>query len=95
MSNSKMMRRFRTSSVGRNLFGIWQALFALIVFLIFVSTWLVQGGTIDMPDWTKDLRKYDGDEWDRYAAILIVATSVFFTLTIVTGVALLRSEQRG
>jgi hypothetical protein len=89
---SKMMRRFRHSPVGRNLFNIWLFVFALIVFLIFVSTWLVQGGTFDMPDWTKDLRKYDGAEWDRYATILIVAVCVFFTLTIITGVAILRAE---
>jgi hypothetical protein len=87
-----MMRRFRTSPVGRNLYyNIWLFVFALIVFLIFVSTFLVQGGTIDMPGWTKDLRKYDGDDWDRYASILIVAVCFFFTLTMITGVAILRS----
>lgn len=89
---SKLMRRFRTSPVGRNLFGIWMFVFALIVFLIFVSTFLVQGGTIDMPDWTKDLRKYDGEQWEEYATIIIVFVCVFFILTIVTGLALLRSN---
>ncbi|UZP39063.1 hypothetical protein NXS19_006879 [Fusarium pseudograminearum] len=89
--SSKLMRRFRTSPVGRNLYNIWLFVFALIVFLIFVSTYLVQAKTFDMPDWTKDLRKYDGDEWDRYASILIVIVCFFFTLTIVTGVAIMRS----
>ncbi|CAF3469703.1 unnamed protein product [Fusarium graminearum] len=91
--STKLMRRFRKSPVGRNLYNIWLFVFALIVFLIFVSTYLVQAQTINMPDWTKDLRKYDGEEWDRYASILIVVVCVLFTFTLVTGVAILRSGQ--
>ncbi|KAF5704613.1 hypothetical protein FMUND_12419 [Fusarium mundagurra] len=50
-----------------------QLIFTVIVIAIFAIAWLVQGGTIDMPEWTKDMRHLDGDEWTKFAAIIIVA----------------------
>ncbi|KAI1032159.1 hypothetical protein LB505_013762, partial [Fusarium chuoi] len=51
-----------------------QLIFTVIVIAIFAIAWLVQGGTIDMPEWTKDMRHLDGDDWTKYAVIIIVAT---------------------
>ncbi|KAF5535800.1 hypothetical protein FMEXI_10636 [Fusarium mexicanum] len=50
-----------------------QLIFTVIVIAIFAIAWLVQGGTIDMPEWTKDMRHLDGDDWTKYAVIIIVA----------------------
>jgi hypothetical protein len=80
------------SGLKRTLAGAWHVIFMIIVFGIFVATYLVQAKAIYMPDWTKDLRKYDHDEFVRYSSILVVSVTVLFILTCVTGVAILRSE---
>ncbi|KAF5254021.1 hypothetical protein FANTH_1203 [Fusarium anthophilum] len=46
-----------------------QLIFTVIVIAIFAIAWLVQGGTIDMPEWTKDMRHLDGDDWTKYADV--------------------------
>ncbi|KAL7760903.1 hypothetical protein ACKLNR_007438 [Fusarium oxysporum f. sp. zingiberi] len=50
-----------------------QLIFTVIVIAIFAIAWLVQGGSIDMPEWTKDMRHLEGDDWTKYAVIIIVA----------------------
>ncbi|KAF4957457.1 hypothetical protein FGADI_3093 [Fusarium gaditjirri] len=50
-----------------------QLIFTIVVIAIFAIAWLVQGGSIDMPEWTKDMRHLDGDDWTKYAVIIIVA----------------------
>ena len=77
--------------MSRRMFALWQFVWMVLVFFIFTATWLVQAGAIDMPDWTKDLRKYEGEEWSRYAAILSASVCVVFILAMATGVAALRA----
>ncbi|QGI88864.1 hypothetical protein CEK26_000079 [Fusarium fujikuroi] len=69
-----------------------QLIFTVIVIAIFAIAWLVQGGSIDMPEWTKDMRHLEGDDWTKYAVIIIVAVCVVFALMMATGIALLRSD---
>ncbi|KAF5577581.1 hypothetical protein FPCIR_12025 [Fusarium pseudocircinatum] len=56
-----------------------QLIFTVIVIAIFAIAWLVQGGTIDMPEWTKDMRHLDGDDWTKFATIIIVAVLLMVT----------------
>lgn len=69
-----------------------QLIFTVVVIAIFAIAWLVQGGSIDMPQWTKDMRHLEGDDWTKYAVIIIVAVCVVFALMMATGIALLRSD---
>ncbi|KAH7213792.1 hypothetical protein BKA60DRAFT_638227 [Fusarium oxysporum] len=57
-----------------------QLIFTVIVIAIFAIAWLVQGGSIDMPEWTKDMRHLEGDDWTKYAVIIIVACSWVFLI---------------
>ncbi|KAF5018303.1 hypothetical protein F66182_9728 [Fusarium sp. NRRL 66182] len=91
---SRFKTRSKTSAIGKNLANVWQAIWAIIVFTIFAVAWLVQADAINMPDWTNDLRQYEGDEWAKYSAILIVSVCFTFTLTMVGGVMLLREDIR-
>ncbi|KAF5611950.1 uncharacterized protein FSUBG_1977 [Fusarium subglutinans] len=59
-----------------------QLIFTVIVIAIFAIAWLVQGGTIDMPEWTKDMRHLDGDDWTKYAVIIIVAMYINIEITL-------------
>jgi hypothetical protein len=90
--HSALRRIRRNSALTRTLAGIWHVIFMVIVFGIFTATYLVQAKVIFMPDWTKDLRKYDHDDFVRYSSILVVSVTVMFILTCVTGIAILRAE---
>ncbi|EXL93677.1 hypothetical protein IWW34DRAFT_738657 [Fusarium oxysporum f. sp. albedinis] len=86
------MQQVRNSTLSRALFNVWISIWTLIVLSIFALACLVQAGTINMPDWTKDLRKFDDEEWAQYSAILIISICVLFVLTMVTGIAALRAD---
>ncbi|KAM5344044.1 hypothetical protein ACJ41O_012581 [Fusarium nematophilum] len=69
-----------------------QFLFTALLITIFIVAWLVQGGSIDMPEWTKDMRHLSEDEWTKYAAVLSSCVCVVFALFAAAGLALMRSE---
>ncbi|KAM5364600.1 hypothetical protein ACJZ2D_011456 [Fusarium nematophilum] len=58
------------SPVAIGLYNAWLFIFTAFVVLVFVLAWLVQGQTIVMPEWTKDLRHLPEDEWTTYSAVL-------------------------
>ncbi|KAJ4255284.1 hypothetical protein NW757_004797 [Fusarium falciforme] len=89
------MARFSFSSILQGFYHAWQFIFTVILILIWIVAWLVQAGSIDMPEWTKDLRDQDEEDWKVYAAILIVCPCLCLGLCIAVGIVLLRSESRG
>ncbi|KAJ4318014.1 hypothetical protein N0V84_007068 [Fusarium piperis] len=57
------MARFSFSSILQGFYHAWQFIFTVILILIWIVAWLVQAGSIDMPEWTKDLRDQDEEDW--------------------------------
>ncbi|KAI1476862.1 hypothetical protein K445DRAFT_27175 [Daldinia sp. EC12] len=78
MANSKR----QPSSLRRSLLGFLQAAFALALFAIFVIAWLVQGGTIPLPEWAKAWNGVAPELQRTYAAALIPAVVVLAVLFI-------------
>ncbi|KAF4470434.1 hypothetical protein FALBO_2664 [Fusarium albosuccineum] len=87
-----MREKYADRPVAQALYTAWQFAFAIMVFIIFVVCWLVQGETINVPDWTNDLRDYDEDDWQKYSTILICCVLAAFAVCVATGVALIRSD---
>lgn len=60
--------------------------------MIWVVAWLVQAGTIAMPEWTKDLGRLSDDDRVKYSAVLGTCVCALFALSLVTGFMLIKSE---
>ncbi|KAI0379641.1 hypothetical protein F5Y04DRAFT_127196 [Hypomontagnella monticulosa] len=90
--NAKVKRR--VSSLRRSIIGILQAVFAIAIFAIFVIAWLVQGGSIPLPQWAKAWNGVSPELQATYAAALIPAVCVLAVLFIGSGVILMVREQR-
>ncbi|KAI1801919.1 hypothetical protein F4811DRAFT_555417 [Daldinia bambusicola] len=71
-----------------------KAVFALALFAIFVITWLVQIGTIPLPEWAKAWNGVSPELQRTYAAALIPAVVVLAVLFIGAGIILMMREQR-
>jgi hypothetical protein len=85
------MKRSSTSLTSA-LYYAWQLIFTLLVISTFIVVWLVQAGTIVMPEWTKELGSLSHDDRRTYTAVLSTGVCVLFALSVATGVAVVRSE---
>ncbi|RSL51336.1 hypothetical protein CEP53_008485 [Fusarium sp. AF-6] len=74
-SKSKKIASLSFNSILQGFYHAWQFIFTVILISIWIVAWLVQAGSIDMPEWTKDLRDQDDEDWKVYAAILIAVGS--------------------
>lgn len=86
--------RQQPSSFRRSLLGFIQAVFALALFAIFVIVWLVQGGSIPLPEWAKAWNGVSPELQRTYAAALVPAVCILAVLFIGAGIILMRREQR-
>ncbi|KAI8663673.1 hypothetical protein NCS57_00968900 [Fusarium keratoplasticum] len=73
------MARFSFSSILKGFYHAWQFIFTVILILIWIVAWLVQAGSIDMPEWTKDLRDQDEEDW-KVLWVLGVKSSLLIIL---------------
>ncbi|KAI1646428.1 uncharacterized protein F4817DRAFT_316923 [Daldinia loculata] len=74
--------RQQPSSFRRSLLGFIQAVFALALFAIFVIVWLVQGGSIPLPEWAKAWNGVSPELQRTYAAALVPAVCILAVLFI-------------
>ena len=82
------------SSFQRSLLGFLQVAFTLALFAIFVIAWLVQGGTIPLPEWAKAWNGVSPKLQATYAAALIPAVCILAVLFIGAGVILMMRERQ-
>ncbi|KAI2616710.1 hypothetical protein GGS26DRAFT_444003 [Hypomontagnella submonticulosa] len=94
MANVKQKVKRQASSLRRSIIGILQGVFAITLFAIFVIAWLVQGGTIALPQWAKAWNGVSPELQATYAAALIPAICVLAVLFIGSGVILMIRDQR-
>jgi hypothetical protein len=85
------MDRHVSRHVRRVLHNIWLFAFTVIVITIFAIAWLVQGGSIALPPWTKDLSLLSEEDQAKYSAVLVTCICVFFALLLVTSYSLIKS----
>ncbi|KAI1397340.1 hypothetical protein F4819DRAFT_472331 [Hypoxylon fuscum] len=85
--------RRQCSSFRQSLFGIIQALFAFALFAIFVIAWLVQGGSIALPQWAKAWNGVSRERQETYAAALVPSVCILFLLFLFVGILLMRRER--
>ncbi|KAI1098257.1 hypothetical protein F4804DRAFT_338386 [Jackrogersella minutella] len=79
----------QSSSLRRTLSGMVHAIFALTLFAIFVIAWLVQGGTITLPEWAKAWNNVSADRREIYTAVLIPVVLILALLFFFAGFALM------
>ncbi|KAI2613213.1 uncharacterized protein GGS25DRAFT_478969 [Hypoxylon fragiforme] len=94
MPDTKNKTKSQPSPIHRSFVGFVQALFALAVFAIFVIAWLVQGGSIPLPQWAKNLNGLSPELQGTYQAALIPAVLVLALLFLAAGVLLMLRERR-
>ncbi|KAL7626460.1 hypothetical protein AAE478_003232 [Parahypoxylon ruwenzoriense] len=64
------------SSFRRTVYATLQAIFAVTLFTIFVIAWLVQGGSIKLPQWAIAWNGASHENQVTYAAALVPAVCV-------------------
>ncbi|KAI1640622.1 hypothetical protein F4809DRAFT_637425 [Biscogniauxia mediterranea] len=69
-----------------------QAVFALIIFTIFVLAFVIQAGGIVLPQWAKTWQGVSPDLIPEYAGALLGSICVIAGLFTIAGVILIRSE---
>ncbi|UPK92338.1 hypothetical protein LCI18_003273 [Fusarium solani-melongenae] len=85
------MDRHVSRHVIRVLHDIWLFVFTAIVITVFAIAWLVQGGSIALPPWTKELSLLSEEDQTKYSAVLVTCICVSFALLLVTSYSLIKS----
>ncbi|KAI1813640.1 glycosyl hydrolase family 61-domain-containing protein [Poronia punctata] len=84
------MHGSRRAEFRRNLVGIAQVLFAGVIFLVFVLAFVIQGGGIDLPDWTKTFQGTTPEQQADYTARLLATVLVISVIIVSAGAYLAR-----
>ncbi|KAI5924223.1 hypothetical protein F4810DRAFT_709941 [Camillea tinctor] len=74
------------------LYSAMQAVFALIIFIIFILAFVIQSGGIVLPQWAKTWQGVSPDLIPEYAGALLGAVCVVGGLCAAAGIMLIRSE---
>ncbi|ORY56390.1 uncharacterized protein BCR38DRAFT_118308 [Pseudomassariella vexata] len=82
------------SAFNQRLYAAFQAVFAIIVIMIFVMTWAVQSGAVKVPQWGKAWDTVSSDTQDEYAAVLVPSTCILFVLFLGGGLLQMRRQAR-
>ncbi|KAI1781296.1 hypothetical protein F4818DRAFT_398664 [Hypoxylon cercidicola] len=77
----------------QSLYGALQTLFALALFAIFIITWLVQGGSIALPQWAKAWNNATPEERTTYTAALVPAVCIVALIFFFAGFFVMRRER--
>ncbi|KAI1384837.1 uncharacterized protein F4822DRAFT_374605 [Hypoxylon trugodes] len=83
----------RRSYFRRSFTGILQTIFALVLFAIFVIAWLVQAGSIKLPQWAKALDGVTPEVQATYTAALIPAVLIVALLFFSAGLFMMMKER--
>lgn len=84
------MDRQASRYVIRVLHDLWLFAFTAIVITVFAIAWLVEGGSIVLPPWTKDLSLLSEEDQTKYSAVLVTCICVFFALLLVTSYSVIK-----
>lgn len=89
MANSgRQPSRFQQS-----LYASLQTLFALALFTIFVIAWLVQGGSIPLPQWAKGFNNLTLSQQTTYTAALVPSVTILALIFFFAGFLFMRRER--
>jgi len=84
------MQGRRRAEFRRNLKGIVQVLFAAVIFLVFVLAFVIQGGGITLPDWTRTFQGATPEQQSQYTAALLSVILVITAIIVAAGAYLAR-----
>lgn len=85
------MNRHVSRHVIRVLHDIWLFVFMAILITVFAIAWLVQGRSIVLPPWTKDLSLLSEEDQTKYSALLVSCICVVFAILLFTAYSLIKS----
>ncbi|KAI1170318.1 glycosyl hydrolase family 61-domain-containing protein [Nemania sp. FL0916] len=74
-----------------NLLGIAKVLFALLIFIVFVLSFVIQSGAITLPPWTKTFQGATAAQQSEYSAALLSVILVITAIIVTAGIYLVRS----
>ncbi|KAI0599221.1 hypothetical protein F4775DRAFT_591669 [Biscogniauxia sp. FL1348] len=74
------------------LYSALQAVFALIIFTIFILAFVIQSGGIVLPQWAETWQGVSPDLIPEYAGALLGSICVIAGLCTIAGVIIVRSE---
>lgn len=85
------MKKSRRAEFRESLIHIAQALFAGLIFIIFVLAFVIQSEGIVLPPWTKTFQGITPEQQNQYAAALLSVILVISAVIVGAGVYLARS----